>query len=104
MNRRHRGKEYASNVLSFPANMPEAAVDASGSRMLGDIALCPEVIEAEARQQGKALEAHWAHLTIHGALHLTGHHHSEAEAAAAMEAIETESLKKLGFPDPYLVV
>ena len=73
-----------------------------GYRHLGDIVLCPPLVEEEAQQQGKALDAHWAHLTVHGTLHLIGHDHGEATAAAAMEAIEIKSLAGLGFPNPYV--
>jgi len=95
LNRRWRGKRQATNVLSFPyAPQPGPAV-------LGDIVLCAPVVEREAQSQGKQALAHWAHLVVHGTLHLLGHDHQEAAAAACMEALEAEILQGLGFPHPY---
>ncbi len=97
LNREWRGKDSATNVLSFPADMP--LVD--GSRVLGDVVLCAPVIEQEASKQGKSLKAHWAHLVIHGLLHLLGFDHINGEQAKLMEAREIELLAHLGFSNPY---
>lgn len=99
LNRQWRGKDYATNVLSFPAQVP--AVD--GLRVLGDVVLCAPVILREAVEQGKSPEAHWAHLVIHGVLHLLGFDHHDGPAAERMEAREKELLASLGFPNPYEV-
>jgi len=98
LNTRYRHKNKATNVLSFPADLPEEV----GLALLGDIIICAPVVAEEARDQHKTAEAHWAHLTIHGILHLLGHDHQLEEEASAMESIESRILKSLGFPDPYL--
>ena len=97
LNRHYRGKDYATNVLSFPAELPE------GVRLplLGDIVLCAPVIAREAREQKKALAAHYAHLTVHGTLHLLGWDHEDAREAEAMEQLEREILHQMGIEDPY---
>jgi probable rRNA maturation factor len=69
----------------------------------GDLVICAEVVEREAREQGKALAAHWAHMVIHGTLHLQGYDHERKRDAAAMEARERTLLNELGFPDPYSI-
>jgi probable rRNA maturation factor len=97
LNRDWRGKDAATNVLSFPADMPEV----DGKRILGDVVLCAPVIEQEASEQGKSLEAHWAHLVTHGLLHLLGFDHISGTQAAAMETREIEVLERLGFSNPY---
>jgi len=97
LNHRYRNKNSATNVLSFPADM--AAVD--GVLHLGDIVLCRDVIESQAKEQGKTTAAHWAHMTIHGMLHLQNYDHIERSEAETMEALETELLVALNFPDPY---
>lgn len=97
LNRSYRGKDYATNVLSFPAELPEDL----GLQLLGDLVLCAPVVTREAGEQGKAPEAHWAHLTVHGCLHLLGFDHQTDNEAEAMEALETEILRRLGYPDPY---
>jgi probable rRNA maturation factor len=94
LNRAYRGKDYATNVLSFPYE--------SGDRVCGDLVLCREVVEREAREQGKQAEAHYAHMVVHGMLHLQGHDHETGSAdAERMEALEREILAALGYPDPY---
>lgn len=94
LNRAFRSRDYATNVLSFPY----------GARPLrGDIVLCHPVIAREARQQGKSLAVHYAHLVVHGMLHLRGHGHSRKPAAARMERAEIRILRRLGFGDPYIV-
>ena len=97
LNHRYRGREGSTNVLSFPAELP-AGID---HPLLGDIAVCPAVVMREAREQGKTAEQHWAHVVVHGSLHLAGHDHAETVAAEAMESLETEILASLDFPCPY---
>lgn len=93
LNHAYRRRNYATNVLTF--SYPEM------QPLSGDIVLCLPVIKKEARQQGKTLEAHLAHLTVHGALHLQGFDHETDDDAELMEGIETEIVSKLGYPDPY---
>jgi len=94
LNRDYRGKDYATNVLSFPYD--------SGARVCGDLVLCKRVVEREARDQKKPLEAHYAHLIVHGMLHLQGHDHETGkDDAERMEAVERQILETLGYPDPY---
>jgi len=95
LNRRYRGHNTATNVLSFPASQ------ASAGHTLGDLVICPEVLRAEARAQGKTLRAHWAHLVVHGSLHLVGYDHVDAADAPRMERREIRVLRKLGFGNPY---
>jgi probable rRNA maturation factor len=97
LNRHYRGKDYATNVLSFPADLPpEMQVP-----LLGDLVICAPVVAKEAAEQGKSLAAHYAHLTIHGVLHLLGLDHENEKEADAMELIERELLADLGYADPY---
>jgi probable rRNA maturation factor len=97
LNRHYRGKDYATNVLSFPADLPpEMQVP-----LLGDLVICAPVVAKEAAEQGKSLAAHYAHLTIHGVLHLLGLDHEDEREAEAMERIERELLADLGYADPY---
>ena len=93
LNHRYRGRDYATNVLTF--TYPD------GTALAGDIALCAPVIAREARDQGKTLEAHYAHLLVHGLLHLQGHDHRGRRDAQRMEAREVSILKRLGYADPY---
>ncbi len=98
LNRRYRGKDKPTNVLAFPA------VPAPGVRPqpLGDVVICAAVLRREAREQGKREAAHWAHLVVHGALHLAGYDHETGDAdAARMERREIAVLKRLGFANPY---
>jgi probable rRNA maturation factor len=97
LNRHYRGKDYATNVLSFPAELPEGVT----VPILGDLVICAPVVAKEAKEQGKALAAHYAHLTIHGVLHLLGLNHEDEREAVAMEQIERDILARLGLPDPY---
>ena len=97
LNRRYRDRDYATNVLSFPVELPPGVA----SPLLGDLAICAPVVAREAREQGKALRDHYAHLTVHGVLHLLGFDHQEDADAARMEKLETGILAKLGVPDPY---
>jgi probable rRNA maturation factor len=94
LNRRYRGRDYAANVLSFPYTLRVGIVQ-------GDIVLCSPVIAREALAQGKSLHAHFAHLIVHGVLHLQGHRHAARREAARMETLERKLLAKLGYPDPY---
>ena len=92
LNRDYRGKDYATNVLSFIY---------SSTPVQGDLVICAPVVAREAQDQGKAIDAHYAHLIVHGALHLQGFDHEVEAEAQAMEARETEIVIKLGYPDPY---
>ncbi|HLA33123.1 MAG TPA: rRNA maturation RNase YbeY [Pseudomonas sp.] len=98
LNHSFRHKDYATNVLSFPADVPDELLDIP---LLGDLVICVPVVEREALEQGKTPEAHWAHLVIHGCLHLLGYDHIEDAEAEEMEALERELLSELGHPDPY---
>lgn len=98
LNRTWRGKDYATNVLSFPAEVPDGILDIP---LLGDLVICAPVVTSEAAEQGKAADAHWAHLTIHGCLHLLGYDHIDDAEAEEMEALERQLLAELGYPDPY---
>jgi probable rRNA maturation factor len=99
LNSRFRGKDKPTNVLSFPAAPIPSAV--SEARPLGDLVICPQVLRAEAREQQKSLRAHWAHLVVHGALHLIGFDHEREAAASRMERREIRVLRRLGFANPY---
>lgn len=98
LNHTYRQRDYATNVLSFPADVPDEMLDIP---LLGDLVICAPVVAREALEQGKTLEAHWAHMVIHGCLHLLGYDHIEDEEAEEMEALERELLADLGHPDPY---
>ena len=104
LNRHYRGKDYATNVLSFPADVAEGVKMPKGVKMplLGDLVLCAPVIAREAREQKKPLIAHYAHLTVHGALHLLGWDHDNDTDADCMEQLEREILAGIGIEDPYL--
>lgn len=120
LNHRYRGKDKPTNVLSFhgddaltppsaPRTVPPSpaarARDMSAAfgrmRILGDLVICAPVVAAEAVEQGKTARAHWAHMVVHGCLHLLGHDHEKEREARRMEALEISILKCLGFPDPY---
>ena len=103
LNRHYRGKDYATNVLSFPAQMTEGVKLPKGVKLplLGDLVICAPVVAREAREQKKALAAHYAHLTVHGTLHLLGWDHEDEREAEAMEQLEREILAELGIGDPY---
>jgi probable rRNA maturation factor len=94
LNLAYRGKDYATNVLTFPL--------AETPHLMGDIVICAPIVASEAAEQGKTLEAHFAHLTVHGILHLHGYDHETEPQAALMETIEIQILTKLGFSNPYL--
>ena len=97
LNQQYRGKDYATNVLSFPFEAPPGVE----LGLLGDLVICAGVVEREARDQDKTIAAHWAHLVIHGMLHLQGYDHQDPDEAETMENIEVRLLADLGFPDPY---
>ena len=97
LNHQFRGQNKSTNVLSFPADIP-SEVDIN---LLGDIAICAPDIEREANEQGKELEAHYAHMSVHGALHLAGYDHINDSDATQMEALEILVLKRLGYSNPY---
>lgn len=95
LNAAYRGKDYATNVLTFPLT--------EEPHLMGDIILCAPVVEKEAREQGKDLMAHYAHMTVHGILHLHGYDHETEAQAELMEALEVETLRKLGYANPHLI-
>lgn len=97
LNAQYRGKDYPTNVLSFPADLAEEV----GIPLLGDLVVCAPVVEREAQEQGKTLHAHWAHMLVHGTLHLIGFDHIDDEEAETMEALETQIVTGLGYPAPY---
>ncbi|HWK53628.1 MAG TPA: rRNA maturation RNase YbeY [Hyphomicrobiales bacterium] len=96
LNGQYRHKQGATNILSFP--VPDALAPLPE---LGDLAICVPVVQREAQQQGKPEDAHWAHLTVHGVLHLRGYDHEDDADAKVMETLETRILQQLGYPDPY---
>jgi probable rRNA maturation factor len=98
LNHTYRQRDYATNVLSFPADVPDGMLDIP---LLGDLVICVPVLEREALEQEKTLQAHWAHLVIHGCLHLLGYDHIDDAEAEEMEALERTLLAELGHPDPY---
>jgi len=100
LNARYRGRDKPTNVLSFPPPaMPP--LTPGGRRALGDLVICPGVLRGEARAQAKTLKAHWAHLIVHGTLHLIGYDHQRAADARRMERREIAVLRRLGFANPY---
>jgi len=104
LNRDYRGKDYATNVLTFAyaeGAPPPAPGDAEMPPIEADLVLCAPVVEREASEQGRSLEAHYAHLLVHGTLHAQGHDHEEPAEAERMEALESSILLRLGFADPY---
>jgi probable rRNA maturation factor len=97
LNHRYRDRDRPTNVLSFPYEpLPELDL-----LHVGDLVICAPVVRREAVEQGKAVQAHWAHMVVHGMLHLQGYDHDTDDEAGAMEALETEILTRLGFPAPY---
>lgn len=99
LNHEYRGKDKPTNVLSFPFEVPEG-IDLP---LLGDLVICRQVVEQEAEQQQKPLLHHWAHMVVHGVLHLRGYDHIKDDEAEEMEALETQILASLSIPDPYFV-
>ena len=98
LNLNYRGKDRPTNVLSFPFECP----DEVELPLLGDLVICRQVVEREAQEQDKSLMAHWAHMVVHGSLHLLGYDHIEDDEAEKMESLETQIMTGLGFADPYL--
>ncbi|MCL9782829.1 rRNA maturation RNase YbeY [Vibrio sp. S4M6] len=97
LNLEYRGKDKPTNVLSFPFESPPGIeLD-----LLGDLVICKQVVESESKQQDKPLISHWAHMVVHGSLHLLGYDHIEDDEAEHMESLETEIMQQLGFDDPY---
>ena len=99
LNLTYRGKDKPTNVLSFPFECP----DEVALPLLGDLVICRQVVEREAQEQGKPLTAHWAHMVVHGSLHLLGYDHIEEDEAEEMESLESQIMRSLGFADPYLL-
>ena len=99
LNKQYRDKNYATNVLSFPFDPPPIPME---TVHLGDLVLCKQVVAKEAQEQHKRLNDHWAHLIIHGTLHLQGYDHISSEQADIMENLEISLLQKLGITNPYL--
>ncbi|MEC7940676.1 MAG: rRNA maturation RNase YbeY [Pseudomonadota bacterium] len=99
LNHEYRGKDKPTNVLSFPFEAPPGIeLD-----LLGDLIICRQVVEKEAEEQNKPLLAHWAHMVVHGSLHLLGYDHIEDDEAEEMESLETEIMQAMGFEDPYIL-
>ncbi len=101
LNLRYRGQDKATNVLSFPFDPPPGMAPDDLPALLGDLVICAVLVEREALEQGKEGRAHWAHLVVHGILHLLDYDHVSESDAAEMEALETAILQGLGFPPPY---
>ena len=98
LNLNYRGKDRPTNVLSFPFECP----DEVELPLLGDLVICRQVVEREAQEQDKSVMAHWAHMVVHGSLHLLGYDHIEDDEAEEMESLEAQIMTGLGFADPYL--
>jgi len=97
LNRDYRGKDRPTNVLSFPFEAPAGVPE----EHLGDLVICAPVVATEAAEQHKPLMAHWAHMVVHGILHLQGFDHQNSDEAEEMESLERKILADLGYPDPY---
>lgn len=99
LNKRYRHQDKPTNVLAFPAQLPkDLPLDVV---LLGDVVICAPIVRQEASEQQKPLMAHWAHMVIHGVLHLLGYDHVDSKEALQMELLETSLLEQLGYPDPY---
>jgi len=101
LNHAYRHKDRPTNVLSFPFEAPPGIPAQEFDGYLGDLVICAPVVIREARAQNKAPEAHWAHMVVHGVLHLLGYDHQNGAEAADMESRERDTLARLGYPDPY---
>jgi len=99
LNKQYREKDKPTNILSFPFEAPPQIE----LNLLGDLVICAPVVSSEAKEQAKPEISHWAHMVVHGTLHLQGYDHIEDDEAEAMEALEIEILTTLGFPNPYLI-
>lgn len=100
LNGQYRHKDGPTNILSFPVT----GIPGTGINLLGDLAICAPLVRREALEQGKTEQAHWAHLTVHGVLHLSGYDHMEPAEAQRMESLEVRIMDTLGYPDPYHTV
>lgn len=101
LNHDYRQRDYATNVLSFPAEVPDIVLASLPEHPLGDLVICAAVVAREAQEQGKTASAHWAHMVVHGSLHLLGFDHIDDADADTMETLEIQILAELGFDDPY---
>lgn len=101
LNHHYRGQDKPTNVLSFPMELPEELAAVVDENMLGDLIICAPVVAHEALEQHKVLQHHWAHMVIHGMLHLQGYDHIEADEAEEMESLEIKLLQQLGIDNPY---
>ena len=101
LNRNYRGKDYATNVLTFAYGEESDMPQVEGAPLMGDLVLCVPVVVREAGEQGKSLDAHFAHLVVHGMLHMQGYDHEVEAEASVMEARERDILRTLGYADPY---
>lgn len=97
LNQQWRNKSGPTNVLSFPSDLPAEL----GLPLLGDLIICAPVVAREALEQKKSLNSHWAHMMVHGTLHLLGFDHIDDDQAEEMESLETDILARIGYPDPY---
>ncbi|MBL1293521.1 MAG: rRNA maturation RNase YbeY [Thiotrichales bacterium] len=97
LNKKYRDKDTPTNVLAFPLGAPDYVVPLT----LGDLVICAEIVEAEAKAQDKSLDAHWAHMIVHGVLHLLGFDHIDDDQASQMESLEVKVMQGLGFANPY---
>ncbi|GAA4361574.1 rRNA maturation RNase YbeY [Kangiella marina] len=105
LNFQYRGKDRPTNVLSFPFELPPGLPQdlLPEEQILGDLAICADIVELEAKEQQKQIEHHWAHMVVHGCLHLLGYDHIKDEEAEIMEALEAEVLAGLGIGNPYVI-
>lgn len=101
LNHEYRGKNKPTNVLSFPFERPEFLPEEIQFPLLGDLIICAQVVNREANEQNKTTDAHWAHMLLHGCLHLLGYDHVDDDEAEEMENLEIKILQKMGFPNPY---
>ena len=101
LNREYRNRDRPTNVLSFPFEAPPELPHGLAGDLIGDLVICAPVVRREAAEQGKGLQAHWAHMVVHGVLHLLGYDHIEDADALVMEGLETDIMNGLGYPDPY---
>lgn len=101
LNHQYRQKNQPTNVLSFPSDLPKDIIRQLEIPFVGDILICPEVLSHESQKQDKDLEFHWAHIVVHGVLHLLGFDHIEDKDAQIMQSLETKILQQLNYPDPY---
>lgn len=103
LNHQYRDKDKPTNVLSFPFEQPLGLPRDAQLPLLGDLVICTSVVSSEAREQGKPLESHWAHMLVHGTLHLLGFDHIDDAEAEQMEALEIQILSGLGYSNPYSI-